>query len=156
MFLVEIDYFLLTSELSGTCNWWPSVISEADWNFFSLCKWVDSGLTSHQLKSYEGNRSLTQFMTSLQSAFFHKLRSNDAEHFRDWLSITFGFGLYRVIDKDQRPCALKWNILMKIHTIFVNTTLRQECFLCPQRNFGRHIKIAPSVHLSVHPSVCYK
>ena len=29
-------------------------------------------------------------------------------------------------------------------------------FLCPQRNFGRHIKIAPSVRLSVCPSVRYK
>ena len=29
------------------------------------------------------------------------------------LSITFGFGLYRVVDKDQRPWALKWNIFMK-------------------------------------------
>ena len=29
-------------------------------------------------------------------------------------------------------------------------------FLCPRRNFGWHIKIAPSVHLSDSPSVRYK
>ena len=37
MYLVEI----------GMCN-----ISKADWNFFSLCKWKDLGLTFYQLKSH--------------------------------------------------------------------------------------------------------
>ena len=34
-----------------------------------------------------------------------------------------------------------------------NTQKISCCFLCPRRNFGWHIKIAPSVRLSVRPSV---
>ena len=48
MYLVEIVFFyLLTSKPIGMCN-----ISKADWNFFSLCKWKDLGLTFYQLKSH--------------------------------------------------------------------------------------------------------
>ena len=79
-------------------------------------------------KSYEDNRSLRQVMTSRQSAFFF-FNSNPMMQnilFIDWLSITFGFGHYRLlsnffphssIDKDQRPCALKWNILCLVMKI---------------------------------------
>ena len=39
------------------------------------------------------------------------------------------------------------------HTCFQNL---HRVFLCPRWYFGRHIKIAPSVRLSVRPSVRYK
>ena len=53
MYLVEtVFFYLLTSKPIGTCNWRPSVISKADWNFFSLCKWKYLGLTFYRLKSH--------------------------------------------------------------------------------------------------------
>ena len=40
--------------------------------------------------------------------------------------------------------------LLPLHC--THSTKNQYLFLCPRRNFGWHIKIAPSVRLSVRPS----